>query len=241
MNDLRLVPLSDVNKMGVGETVPRTKGTIKSIGKRGFGGEGEKQWSYEFFTLADNGVEVTGKLKNMPPMDQSLKGKSVWLFGRQTEKHGITGLKIDEYQGKKQLVITASATIMRADAVSKVTEPPVDNVPPDEFDSLPKTPPAQKPDPEKYIPMGQTIGMAINNACNNLTHRNLPLDPKDLASIASDILRVSKWLEDGNLTPKGIAPPPEPTGVRCIRCQEIVSTVDDTGECEACAMERPPC
>lgn len=66
----------------------------------------------------------------------------------------------------------------------------------------------QEPQPRKEqtqnrrrTPMGQTVGMALNNACANLTARQQPLDPKEVAAIASDILRLSYWLEEGNLLP----------------------------------------
>lgn len=221
MTDLRLVSLSEVLKMGVGEPVPRTKGTITKIYPRKSGTSVQGEWSFENFVLNDGGVEVTCKLKGQPPMDQSLRGKSVWLISSSGPK-GITGLKIDEYEGKKQILITPSATI----AVNDGTQP-----------KSPEAPVSAPEQPSKYIPMGQTIGMAINNACHNLTYRHLPLDPKEVTRIASDLLRVSKWLEDGNLMPKGETP--DPSGVRCLKCEKIVPEVGDTGECPECTDQVP--
>lgn len=67
--------------------------------------------------------------------------------------------------------------------------------------------PANKPAAtvKKWVPMGQTVGMAINNACQSLTAQGLTLEPKRITEIASDILRVAKWLEAGNLIPKAPA------------------------------------
>lgn len=52
---------------------------------------------------------------------------------------------------------------------------------------------------------GMTVGMALNNAVQILKH-NGPIDlgtlPKQLYSIASDIIRVSQHIEKGNLSPK---------------------------------------
>ncbi len=48
---------------------------------------------------------------------------------------------------------------------------------------------------------GIRVGMALNLACANLTARNLELQPKAVMEIASDLIRVAQWLEDGNLCP----------------------------------------
>lgn len=60
-------------------------------------------------------------------------------------------------------------------------------------------PPAAKPG--VHVPMGQTVGMAVNNACHSLTAQGMQLEPQKVFEIASDILRVSYNLEKGKLAP----------------------------------------
>ncbi len=65
--------------------------------------------------------------------------------------------------------------------------------------------PAARPDTQQNrnrTPMGPTVGMAINNACANITAQGRPLDPAEVFEIASDLLRLSYHLEEGNLAPK---------------------------------------
>lgn len=50
---------------------------------------------------------------------------------------------------------------------------------------------------------GAKVGMAINNAVQLL--QNEPYDIKRIATVASDIMRLSMWLEAGNLMPKANA------------------------------------
>lgn len=46
---------------------------------------------------------------------------------------------------------------------------------------------------------GQTVGMAINNTCDNLTARGETLEPDVIWKIASSIIRVAQKLEKGEL------------------------------------------
>jgi len=53
----------------------------------------------------------------------------------------------------------------------------------------------------RRTPMGQTLGMAINNACASLTAQGAELNPRRVFELASDILRLSYYLEEGHLAP----------------------------------------
>jgi hypothetical protein len=58
---------------------------------------------------------------------------------------------------------------------------------------------------------GATVGMAINQACANLTARGEDLDPKKVYVIASALVKVAQHMESGNLhEPKGEGALPAP-------------------------------
>lgn len=61
-----------------------------------------------------------------------------------------------------------------------------------------------------YTPNGQTVGMALNQACeyNRREDPNGVFDGRRVTEIASRLLEISRWLERGNLLPKQVAPPP---------------------------------
>jgi hypothetical protein len=67
---------------------------------------------------------------------------------------------------------------------------------------VPPVTPAVPPQSKTFVPLGATVGMAINNACASLTARGIALNPTLIVETASDILRASRWLEAGNLAPK---------------------------------------
>lgn len=78
--------------------------------------------------------------------------------------------------------------------------PPRQNAPPP-----PQTPPrpatAGGAKPAAGPGHGQRVGMAINQACQYLMHEGQPWDPKLIFERASDLIRVSGYLEDGHLAP----------------------------------------
>jgi len=69
----------------------------------------------------------------------------------------------------------------------------------------PYAPPAAAPAPSHSFTPGARVGMALNNACANLTARGEALDPLAVTQMASDLLRIAEWLEAGNLMPKTVA------------------------------------
>lgn len=116
-------------------------------------------------------------------------------------KGGLT-VKEDEYKGNKRKVISASATCQfQFIEVHNAAKP---------AGSTPVAAPVQASHPVVATPQvnGAKVGMAINNAIALL--QNEPYDIKKVAQVASDIMRLSHWLEAGNLMPKtsGVASEP---------------------------------
>ena len=53
----------------------------------------------------------------------------------------------------------------------------------------------------RRTPRGQAVGNALNNACASLTAQGAELNPRRVFEIASDIIRMSYYLEEGHLAP----------------------------------------
>lgn len=116
-------------------------------------------------------------------------------------KGGLT-VKDDEYKGNKRKVVSASATCQfQFLEVHNAAKP---------AGSAPAAAPAQASHPVVVAPQvnGAKVGMAINNAITLL--QNDPYDIKRVAQVASDIIRLSHWLESGNLMPKSSGVASEP-------------------------------
>jgi len=115
-------------------------------------------------------------------------------------KGGLT-VKEDEYKGNKRKVISASATCQFQFIEVHNAAKPAGAAP---------AAPAQASHPVIAAPQvnGAKVGMAINNAITLL--QNEPYDIKKVAQVASDIMRLSHWLEAGNLMPKSSGVASEP-------------------------------
>lgn len=115
-------------------------------------------------------------------------------------KGGLT-VKEDEYKGNKRKVISASATCQFQFIEVHNAAKPAGAAP---------AAPAQYSHPVISAPQvnGAKVGMAINNAIALL--QNEPYDIKKVAQVASDIMRLSHWLEAGNLMPKSSGVASEP-------------------------------
>jgi hypothetical protein len=189
--------------MDDGELVVQTSGVIKVAFARK-AGEGEKgPWSVQHFVLQDGNAEIKVKAWNKDDV-LPLKGKKVALLCGKDGHGKLSGLAIteEEYQGKtsKILELNTRGELVRYDAPQEAPEASPDD---GDLGPQPSKEPAQrtptaKPD-AKWIPMGPTVGMAINNACANLTARGLELEPAAVYNVASDLLRVSQRLEGGKL------------------------------------------
>lgn len=115
-------------------------------------------------------------------------------------KGGLT-VKEDEYKGNKRKVISASATCQFQFLEVHNAAKPAGATP---------AASAQASHPVVAVPQvnGAKVGMAINNAIVLL--QNEPYDIKKVAQVASDIIRLSHWLEAGNLMPKASGVASEP-------------------------------
>jgi len=76
-------------------------------------GQGEYgEWSFQSVDITDlDGNKGKLTLKNVPPMAEIHQGQTCKISCKSTEKHGLTGIKVDiDKQKKKVLVITGSAS-----------------------------------------------------------------------------------------------------------------------------------
>lgn len=116
--------------------------------------------------------------------------------------------------------------------------------------AAPAAAPPQAKTAAKWQPLGATVGMAVNNACQSLTHQGKPLNPTEVWEIASDLLAVSRRLEAGNLAPTWSERHPEPEAkqeepapaadnpdpVLCDKCQAVVA---EDGSCPTPGCDDP--
>lgn len=157
---MRVIPLSEVVKMGEGESVPATKGVVTFVGQyyQGISKAGTpnagKAWQLQNVTLADpanKAVTMSLKLDGREAVTNAWKGKTIHLISHQSTK-GMTGLviKMDGKPGKEKLVIkiTPSAEITLG-APTEATHQPEDTMPDERGDDGDLGPQAGfKPTPE---------------------------------------------------------------------------------------------
>ncbi|MDE2105730.1 MAG: hypothetical protein KGL39_51375 [Patescibacteria group bacterium] len=103
------------------------------------------------------------------------------------------------FEGQKGRIFSISAAGKKDEATLSYVGEPASNLPPKPASQRPPSHPPKQEQNRKRVPMGQSVGMALNNACHNLTARGKELDLAEIYNIASDILRLSYYMEDGNL------------------------------------------
>lgn len=151
-------------------------------------------YTSQSITLSDNGSDINAVLYNRPPFPKESSGKRFSFVASVPESGIPEGLKIKVLQGQNgpysAIYVNAKAVINSATSVQSLK--------PQTAQNAPATGHQQRPKPA-WIPQGQSIGMAINNACDNLNARGFPLEENEemLWKIATIILRVSYKLEHG--------------------------------------------
>lgn len=112
---MRVLTIAEAALMDDGETVPCVSGRITAVYPRKAGSNLKGDWSFQNLVLKDEGAEIKLKIKDRPPIEQSMKGRFVFIHCSKSEKQGLVGVKRkdDEYQGKteKLLWITGAAHI----------------------------------------------------------------------------------------------------------------------------------
>lgn len=202
----RNLSLKDVCAMGPGESVTQTKGTLKAVFKYCTGKGQDGNGTFQGAVLSDGPSEIKLKVWDRDDLTP-LKGKQVWVISGTDSRNGkLIGLGIeeDEYQGKVSnvLVVKSKAQIVRADTPDNPQRADDGDLGPQPKTQSSPQRPSPKPPRDNWQPLGATVGMAINNACANLTARSCVLSPNDVWEMASDLIRVSRRLEQGTLAPQ---------------------------------------
>jgi hypothetical protein len=73
-----------------------------------------------------------------------------------------------------------------------------------------KLPVAAATGPAPVVVNGAKVGMAINNACQFLVSQGAPFSPLAVHRIASELIRLSNQMENGDLIPLADASGPDP-------------------------------
>ncbi len=152
----RTIPLSEVLKMDAGESVVQTKGLLEKVFERKTGTNKNGEWSLQNAVLKDGGSEIKICLSGRAAGElEPLKGREIWLISNKSEKHGLTGLKVEDNNwtdksgnahSDKIIKVTASAVIARSDTAQAAANTESS---PDDDDQVPgaevKAPPATRP------------------------------------------------------------------------------------------------
>jgi len=128
---MRTLTVADVVKMSAGEIVPALKCRLKAAYPRESGTSANGDWTRQNITVDDgHGHEIKAQVWNKEAIHKDYGGSWMTLLCSQSEKHGLTGLKLAEnnYQGKTSIIlkVTASALIEFGDehAPEKELAPP---------------------------------------------------------------------------------------------------------------------
>ena len=180
-------PLSQVASLPDGCPLTEITGTITAVYERRTITGGKTVQNAE---ITDNGTKV--RLTVWGHEDISVyKDRAVVITAG--PKGGLS-VKEEEYKGNKKKVISMSAScqfqFLEVHSAKSGGAAPVAHAATPVAVAAPQI-------------NGAKVGMAINNAVQLL--QNEPYDIKRIAQVASDIMRLSMWLESGNLMPKAKA------------------------------------
>lgn len=228
---MRFIPLTTVATMDEGELVTYTHGKVSKMEARVAGNKNDGSndaYSFQKITLTDGQVSVMVKVWDRDPLPQSWIGHELHIYSQQGGNNRLGGLKIkkETYRGKTSAYVNctpsagmdftapAGASEDAAPQQPSLPQPPTQPAsnlpqPPARTNQAPQPParqntpaPSAPAAPQKWQPLGPTVGMAVNNACSSLIASGEPLTPTRIHEVASDILRAVKWLEDGKFAPK---------------------------------------
>jgi len=158
------------------------------------------------FTMKDySGVLVRGTAWSHDDIS-FYKGKEVII------KAGPKGgLAVNNYRDKAGVSVSATCSFQTVAGGLAPQAPIPANSSPSAAPANTNTAPHVRP-----VVQGQTIGMAINNACQSLTAQGIPLTKGNVWKLASMVVAVAQAMEQGKLfeeaapAPKVAAPAPEP-------------------------------
>lgn len=140
-----------------GMTIDRVVGIVTKVGKKNSGTGQYGDWSIQPITLKDETGEIGIALNNQT--FEPKIGDKISISAIPSEKHGLTGIKVDEYEGKKQLRVTKTAVI----STGEVKPEP-----------KPESKPEVKSEPKNDLPDWDNINL-IKNRCMAVSYA------KDLA------------------------------------------------------------
>lgn len=157
-----------------------------------------KTWqgkSVQDVKLADASGQIKASLWEHPDATP-LKGKEFILHSSKSGNGRFGGVQVknDNVKYPASLSISKSGIFQHVQVYHQQSGQPAVEQKPASHD-VPTPQPASGPRPIN----GQTVGMAVNNACANLTARGETLNPKVIKIIASSLIKVAGELERGEL------------------------------------------
>ena len=208
--------ISEIKELKEKTTVDTMSGMVENVYERHAGTKEGRAWSMQNIMLKDASGAVKVLLSGRKECPKSMEGKQVSFSSVNGEK-GLTGMyvKDDKYKGKttRVVIVTEVATVKVVGGSNGES-------------TKSSAAPASK-----QMVLGQTVGMAINNAVHILTNsagNRLEYYSGDdfiydLHAIASSVIYVSKALESG----EPLKRPQEPTARQETPKQEESSSETD--------------
>lgn len=212
----QVVKLSDIATMDDDDVIKAVKGTLTKLYPRKSGVGDNGPWSFESGELSDGKTSVKITFKDREALPKEMKGRQIYILAYHGEK-GWSGVKkkTDDYKPENPVPMiwvtkTAEVTLVEGGAPAKEQDAGGDD-----GDVAPKTKAGnptyqQKPTPANITGhntpvFGGTVGMAIKEGVAWVRELGAsPNDPaafKQIYEIASDLIRISRKLESGELAP----------------------------------------
>lgn len=120
---MRQLSIAEINLLGKGEVIPSVQGTVLEVGKRYTGVSTYGAWSLQKLIITDNQHQIEVLLGQKPPVPDGLKGHTVTISCRQTDR-GPMGVSAndDDNKGKgpvKRIVKVANDALVTNSATGQ--------------------------------------------------------------------------------------------------------------------------
>lgn len=223
----KLTPLSQIAQMGTGCSIAATQFSVVRFIRSFFSKPNSpREWQFHLVEIDDNGFRSEAKFWNRDEQEvQGLVGQTIEVEAG-LHQNKPKGLEVaEDNKGNAQLSISERCSIAFIDGGRTQPAPrqqatqqqrqqhPQQQTRQQAPQQRPQQRPqqqAQRPQQQQNYPLavpGVTVGMAINNACDLLketvephdldAYLNSPRFSQDLWHTASDIIRISRMLEQG--------------------------------------------
>lgn len=129
---MTVTPVSELLKITKGTVIPQVRATVKAVAERypsvGWAEEpmsdgSKRQWSLQTIIVTQDGEDLEVQIANKEPILTSAIGSDICFIAHQKARGGMSGVRIDEDEGRKVLRISASGELVFAQSGSTIGQP----------------------------------------------------------------------------------------------------------------------